>query len=194
MNDRTHVLTPPLTDADLCALHAGDPVRIEGTIYVARDAAHKRLVEALAAGRPLPFDPGGQIIYYMGPSPARPGRPIGSAGPTTSYRMDPYTAPLLEAGIKAVIGKGGRSEETLRDLRTHRAVYLIAVGGAGALLAQAIRQAHVIAYPELGPEALRALEVVDFPVTVGYDLDGNDIYQIGRAPYRHTDPRASSTR
>jgi fumarate hydratase subunit beta len=181
-------LTPPLRDEDVAALHTGDPVRIEGTIYVARDAAHKRLVELLAAGEPLPFDPRGQIIYYMGPSPARPGRPIGSAGPTTSYRMDPFTPPLLEAGVKALIGKGNRGPETLAELQAHRAVYLVAVGGAGALLAQAIRQARIVAYPELGPEALRALEVADFPVTVGYDIYGTDIYQIGRAPYRGAGP------
>jgi fumarate hydratase subunit beta len=191
MSDRVHRLTPPLCDGDVAALRAGDQVRIEGTIYVARDAAHKLLVEALAAGESLPFDPRGQIIYYMGPSPARPGRPIGSAGPTTSYRMDPYTGPLLEAGIKALIGKGGRGEPTLRDLRAHRAVYLVAVGGAGALLAQAIRQARVVAYPELGPEAIRELEVSDFPVTVGYDIYGADIYEIGRAAYRRG--RSAST-
>jgi fumarate hydratase subunit beta len=184
MSERVHRLTPPLTEDDVAALRAGDPVRIDGTIYVARDAAHKRMVEALAAGESLPFDPEGQIIYYMGPSPARPGRPIGSAGPTTSYRMDPYTAPLLEVGIKALIGKGNRGEATLHDLRAHRAVYLVAVGGAGALLAQAIRRARVIAYPDLGPEAIRELAVSDFPVTVGYDIYGADIYQIGRDAYR----------
>jgi fumarate hydratase subunit beta len=184
MSERVHRLTPPLNDDDVAALRAGDPVRIDGTIYVARDAAHKRMVEALMAGRALPFNPEGQIIYYMGPSPARPGWPIGSAGPTTSYRMDPYTAPLLEAGIKALIGKGNRGKATLHDLRAHRAVYLVAVGGAGALLAQSICQARVIAYPELGPEAIRELVVNDFPVTVGYDVYGADIYHIGRDVYR----------
>jgi fumarate hydratase subunit beta len=177
-------LTPPLGDDVVAQLHAGDQVTIEGTMYVARDAAHKRLVAALEAGEPLPFDPRGQIVYYMGPSPARPGRPIGSAGPTTSYRMDPYTAPMLDAGVKAVIGKGARGEAVQRALRAHRALYLIAVGGAGALLAQAIRQARIVAYPDFGPEALRELEVAGFPVTVGYDIYGNDIYQIGQARYR----------
>ena len=181
-------LRPPLTAADLASLHASDPVRIDGRIYVARDAAHKRMVEALASGADLPFDPVGQVIYYMGPSPARPGRPIGSAGPTTSYRMDPYTGPMLRAGVKALIGKGPRGLEVKRALRSHGAVYLIAVGGAGALLAQRIRSAEVIAYPELGPEALRVLEVAGFPATVGYDIYGEDIYEIGRAAYR--DPGA----
>jgi fumarate hydratase subunit beta len=167
-------------------LHVGDEIRIEGTIFVARDAAHKRLVAALDKGEPLPFDPRGQVIYYMGPSPARPGCPIGSAGPTTSYRMDPYTEPMLRAGVKAFIGKGGRGPAVQRALRAHRAVYLIAVGGAGALLARAIREAEVIAYPDLGPEALRALGVEGFPVVVGYDVHGKDIYQLGRAQYgRH---------
>ena len=181
-------LRPPLSAEDLAPLHAGDPVRIDGRIYVARDAAHKRMVEALASGAGLPFDPEGQVIYYMGPSPARPGRPIGSAGPTTSYRMDPYTEPMLRAGVRALIGKGPRGPEVKHALRAHGAVYLIAVGGAGALLAQRILQAEVIAYPELGPEALRLLKVAAFPAIVGYDTYGADIYEIGRVPYR--DPGA----
>jgi fumarate hydratase subunit beta len=189
MNPPPIRLHPPLSTDDLAPLHAGDPVRVDGHIYVARDAAHKRMVEALAAGEGLPFDPEGQVIYYMGPSPARPGRPIGSAGPTTSYRMDPYTEPLIRAGVKALIGKGPRGAEVKCALRTHGAIYLVAVGGAGALLAQTIHQAKVIAYPELGPEALRELEVADFPATVGYDTHGADIYEIGRAPYR--DPGAA---
>jgi fumarate hydratase subunit beta len=180
-------LRPPLTMGDLVPLHAGDPVRIDGHIYVARDAAHKRMVEALASGAGLPFDPIGQVIYYMGPSPARPGRPIGSAGPTTSYRMDPYTEPMLRAGIRALIGKGPRGPEVKHALQVHGAVYLIAVGGVGALLAQCIRQAEVIAYPDLGPEALRLLKVADFPAIVGCDSYGADIYEIGRVPYRHPD-------
>jgi fumarate hydratase subunit beta len=166
------------------ALHAGDPVRIRGRVYVARDAAHQRLVAAIEAGEPLPFDPAGQVLYYMGPSPARPGRAIGAAGPTTSYRMDPYTEALLAAGIKAVIGKGARGEAVKHALRAHQAVYLVAVGGAGALLAQAIQRATVIAYPDLGPEAVRELDVVDFPAIVGCDVHGQDIYDLGRARYR----------
>ena len=184
MNARPIRLTPPLTDDCTAQLHAGDHVRIDGTIYVARDAAHKRLVAALAEGGALPFEPGGQIIYYMGPSPARPGRPIGSAGPTTSYRMDPYTEPLLRAGIKGLIGKGQRGEAVHRALQAYKAVYMIALGGAAALIAQSILQAEVIAYPDLGPEALRRLQVAEFPAMVGYDTYGQDLYRIGRARYR----------
>jgi fumarate hydratase subunit beta len=187
MTARPIHLCPPLRKEDLTPLHAGDPVRIDGRIYVARDAAHKRMVEAMASGAGLPFDAVGQVIYYMGPSPARPGRPIGSAGPTTSYRMDPYTESMIRAGVRALIGKGPRGPEVKRALRAHGAIYLIAVGGAGALLAQRIRGAELIAYPDLGPEALRMLEVADFPATVGYDTYGEDIYEIGRAPYRHLD-------
>ncbi len=177
-------LRPPLDDEQVAQLRAGDAVRIDGTIYVARDAAHGRLVAALAEGQALPFDLAGQVIYYMGPSPARPDRPIGSAGPTTSYRMDPYTEALLQAGVKGLIGKGQRGEEVQRALREYKAVYMIAVGGAAALIAQAVRQAQVIAYPELGPEALRQLSVADFPAIVGYDIHGHDVYQIGRAQHR----------
>jgi len=184
MSAQTIRLCPPLRKEDVALLHAGDQVRIDGRIYVARDAAHKRMVEALASGKGLPFAPEGQVIYYMGPSPARPGRPIGSAGPTTSYRMDPYTEPLIRAGVRAFIGKGARGPEVKRALRSGGAVYLVAVGGAGALLAQAVRQAQVIAYPELGAEALRLLIVQDFPVIVGYDTSGEDIYERGRARYR----------
>ena len=184
MSARTIRLTPPLSDASVAQLHAGDQVRIDGTLYVARDAAHKRLVAALAAAQPLPFDPAGQIIYYMGPSPARPGRPIGSAGPTTSYRMDPYTEDLLRAGVKGLIGKGQRGQEVCRALRQYGAVYLVAIGGAAALIAQSVHQAQVIAYPELGPEAVRQLQVVGFPAIVGHDTHGNDVYQIGREQYR----------
>lgn len=180
-------LTSPLSDSCVAQLRAGAEVRITGTLYVARDAAHERLVAALDAGQPIPFDPVGQVIYYMGPSPPRPGYPIGSAGPTTSYRMDPYTETLLRAGIKGLIGKGERGEDVKRALQAHRAVYLIAVGGAGALIAQSIRQAEVIAYPELGPEAIRRLQVTDFPAIVGCDIYGTDIYQIGRTPYRQVD-------
>lgn len=179
-------LEAPLTDESTLRLHAGDHVRIDGTVYVARDAAHKRLLEAMAQGRALPFDPAGQMIYYMGPTPARPGHPIGSAGPTTSYRMDLYTEPLLRAGVKGFIGKGERSEAVYRALREHKAIYLIAIGGAGALIAQSIRRAEVIAYPELGPEALRCLDVVGLPAIVGYDVYGQDVYEGGRALYRRS--------
>ena len=177
-------VTTPLTDDVLAQLHAGDAVRISGTIYVARDAAHKRLVAGLEAGEPLPFDIRGQIIYYMGPSPAKPGRPIGSAGPTTSYRMDPYTPALLEAGLKGMIGKGNRSQAVRHALQRHRAVYFASVGGAAALVAKSVRSMEVIAYPELGPEAVRRLEVVDFPAIVINDIYGNDAYEMGKAAYR----------
>ena len=179
----TH-LKPPLDDRQVLDLHAGDQVLLQGTIYVARDAAHKRLTAALAEGAPLPYDPSGQVIYYMGPSPARPGSPIGSAGPTTSVRMDGYTGAMLRAGVKALIGKGERGPAVRQALQHHRAVYLVAIGGAGALLAQAIRKAEVIAYPELGPEAIRRLTVVDFPAIVGCDCYGEDVYSTGRQPYR----------
>lgn len=177
-------LEPPLSDEQMLDLHAGDPVLLQGTIYVARDAAHKRLTAALAEGAQLPFDPSGQVIYYMGPSPARPGSPIGSAGPTTSVRMDGYTEAMLRAGVKALIGKGERGPEVRQALQRYKAVYLVAIGGAGALLAQAIREAELVAYPELGPEAIRRLTVVDFPAIVGCDSYGEDIYTIGRQPYR----------
>ena len=184
MNTQPMRLTLPLTEASVARVRAGDHVLLDGMIYVARDAAHKRLVAALAAGESLPFDPAGQVIYYMGPSPARPGLPIGSAGPTTSYRIDPYTEPLLRVGIKGLIGKGQRGKEVRRALCAYRALYLVAIGGAGALIARSIRQARVLAYPELGPEALRQLDVVDFPAIVGHDIYGNDVYQAGRAQYR----------
>ncbi len=177
-------ITTPLTDEVVAQLHAGDSVSITGTVYVARDAAHQRLVAALEAGEPLPFDVRGQIIYYMGPSPAKPGRPIGSAGPTTSYRMDPYAPALLQAGLKGMIGKGNRSEVVRRALQRFRAVYLACVGGAAALIAQAVRSAELVAYPELGAEAVRRLEVVDFPAIVINDIYGGDAYELGKAAYR----------
>lgn len=177
-------ISTPLTDAAIAELHAGDSVLISGTIYVARDAAHKRLVEALEVGKPLPFDVRGQIVYYMGPSPAKPGRPIGSAGPTTSYRMDVYTPALLQAGLKGMIGKGNRSQMVRDALRQYRAVYFASVGGAAALIAKSVRTAEVIAYPELGAEAVQRLEVVDLPVIVINDIYGGDAYEMGKAAYR----------
>jgi fumarate hydratase subunit beta len=177
-------LKPPLEDKQILELHAGDRVRLQGTIYVARDAAHKRLTAALAENRPLPFAPRGQVIYYMGPSPARPGEPIGSAGPTTSVRMDGYTEAMLRAGVKALVGKGERGPAVRQALQRYKALYLVAIGGAGALLAQSIRAAEVVAYPELGPEAVRKLTVVDFPAIVGCDSYGQDVYITGREPYR----------
>jgi len=176
-------ITTPLTDEVIEQLHAGDAVEITGIIYVGRDAAHKRMVAALDAGRELPFDPRGQIIYYMGPSPARPGRPIGSAGPTTSYRMDPYTPRMLEVGLKGMIGKGNRAPEVREALKKHKAVYFAATGGAAALIADSIKEAEVIAYEDLGAEALCKLRVEDFPAIVVNDIYGGDAYEEGRRKY-----------
>ncbi len=176
-------LTTPLTDEMIGQLHAGDQVSITGVIYVGRDAAHKRLVAALDAGEPLPFDPQGQIIYYMGPSPAKPGDPIGAAGPTTSYRMDPYAPRMMEVGLKGMIGKGNRSLPVREAMQKHKAVYFGAIGGAGALIAKSIKAARVIAYDDLGAEALRRLEVEDFPAIVVNDIYGGDAYQDGMEQY-----------
>ena len=176
-------LTTPLSDEAIAQLHAGDKVTITGVIYVGRDAAHKRLVAALDAGEPLPFDPQGQIIYYMGPSPARPGRPIGAAGPTTSYRMDPYTPRLMEVGLKGMIGKGNRAKPVRDAMQKYKAVYLGAIGGAGALIAKSIKSAEVVAYDDLGAEALRRLEVEEFPAIVINDIYGGDAYEDGVKQY-----------
>ena len=176
-------LTTPLTEEAIARLHAGDKVTITGVIYVGRDAAHKRLVAALDAGDPLPFDPRGQIIYYMGPSPARPGRPIGAAGPTTSYRMDPYAPRLMEVGLKGMIGKGNRAKPVRDAMQKYKAVYLGAIGGAGALIAKSIKSAEVVAYDDLGAEALRRLEVEEFPAIVIDDIYGGDAYEDGVKQY-----------
>ena len=176
-------LTTPLTDEVVAQLHAGDKVTITGVIYVGRDAAHKRMVEALDAGQPLPFDPQGQIIYYMGPAPAKPGQAIGAAGPTTSGRMDPYAPRMMEAGLKGMIGKGNRTQPVRDAMAQYKAVYLGAIGGAGALIAKTIRKSDVVAYDELGAEALRRLEVVDFPAIVINDIYGGDAYEDGVKKY-----------
>ncbi|MEO0079559.1 MAG: Fe-S-containing hydro-lyase, partial [candidate division WOR-3 bacterium] len=168
-------------------LRAGDSVLISGTIYTGRDLAHKRLVESLQKGDPLPFELNGAIIYYVGPSPAKPGKVIGSAGPTTSYRMDAYSPLLIEHGLKGMIGKGNRSRKVVEALKQHGAVYFAAVGGAAALLAQRIKAARVIAYPELGPEAVQELQVEDFPVIVINDCYGADLYEQGVAQFRQFD-------
>jgi fumarate hydratase subunit beta len=175
----------PLTPAVVEGLKAGDRVLLQGVIYTGRDAAHKRLLEILDQGRELPFQLQGQVIYYVGPCPARPGAVIGSAGPTTSGRMDPYTPRLLAAGLKGMIGKGLRSQPVVAAIRELGAVYFAAVGGAGALLAERIKRADVVAFPELGPEAIYKLEVADFPVTVVIDGKGNDLYCTGPKPYRN---------
>ncbi|TET26505.1 MAG: Fe-S-containing hydro-lyase [Dehalococcoidia bacterium] len=173
----------PLTDETLKELKAGDDILLNGVIYVARDAAHKRLVEALEGGKPLPFDIKGQVVYFMGPSPAKPGEVIGSAGPTTSGRMDAYSPRLIAEGLKGMIGKGMRSAAVKEAMQKFGAVYLAVVGGAGALIAKKIKKSEVIAYEELGAEAVRRLEVEDFPVTVVNDIYGGDLYQEGKAKY-----------
>jgi len=176
-------ISTPLTDEIVAQLRAGDKVSITGIIYVGRDAAHKRLVAALDAGQPLPFDPQGQIIYYMGPAPAKPGEPIGSAGPTTSGRMDPYAPRLLAVGLKGMIGKGNRSAPVREAMRQHKAVYMGATGGAGALIAKSIKSSEVVAYDDLGAEALRRLEVESFPAIVINDIYGGDAYEDGVKQY-----------
>jgi len=177
-------VTLPLTDEILKDLKAGDNVLLSGVVYVARDAAHKRMVEALDQGKPLPFDIKGATIYYMGPSPARPGKVIGSAGPTTSGRMDAYAPRLMAEGLKGMVGKGLRSKTVKDAMVKHKAVYLGVIGGAGAIISKSIKKAEVIAYEELGAEALRRLEVEDFPVTVVNDIYGGDLYEEGKAKYR----------
>jgi len=174
----------PLTEETLAGLRAGDNVLLSGVLYVARDSAHKRMTEVLEKGEPLPFDIKGQTLYYMGPSPAPPGRPIGSAGPTTSARMDMYTPRLLNKGLKGMIGKGIRSQEVKEAMKKHKAVYLAAAGGAGALISKTITKSDVIAYKDLGLEAILRLEVKDFPATVINDIHGGDLYTEGKAKYR----------
>lgn len=172
-------LIPPLSESEVVRLRAGELVAITGTIYTARDAAHARLVAMLERGESLPFDPAGQVLYYVGPAPAPPGRVIGAAGPTTSYRMDRYAPALYRAGIKATIGKGPRANTVVEAMRECRAVYLGATGGAGALLASHIVRVEVVAFPELGAEAVHRLEVRDFPAIVINDVAGNDLYEMG---------------
>jgi len=176
-------LSPPLTDKTIKSLVVGNLVLVNGVIYTARDSAHKRLMELLDAGQELPVDLQGQILYYVGPSPARPGRVIGAAGPTTSTRMDVYTPTLLKLGLKAMIGKGKRSPEVIAALQKYTAVYLGATGGAGALISKCIKAAEVVAFPDLGPEAIHRLEVEDFPTMVINDCHGGDLYELGRREY-----------
>jgi fumarate hydratase subunit beta len=180
---RTVEIQTPLSDYDVEMLEIGDTVLVNGVIYTARDAAHKRLIDLLEAGQPLPLELQGQIMYYVGPSPARPGRVIGAAGPTTSYRMDPYAPQLLRLGLKAMIGKGKRSLEVIAAMIENKAVYLGAIGGAGALISQSIKAAEIIAYEDLGPEAIRRLVVENLPTIVINDCRGNDLYEQGRRQY-----------
>jgi fumarate hydratase subunit beta len=174
----------PLTDETVASLRAGDDVLLSGTMYVGRDSAHKRIVEALDQGKPLPFDIRGQTIYYMGPSPAKPGKVIGSAGPTTSGRMDSYSPRLMAEGLKGMVGKGMRTPAVKDAMKKYKAVYFAAIGGAGALISKAIKKSEVIAYEELGAEALLRIEVADFPVIVINDVYGGDLYEEGKAKYR----------
>jgi len=174
----------PLSPEVVSQLRAGDQVLLSGIIFSARDAAHRRLVEALEKGLPLPINIVGQTIYYMGPSPAPPGQVIGAAGPTTSGRMDIYTPHLLDAGLRATIGKGGRSKEVKEAMVRCRAVYFAALGGAGALISKTIKEAEIIAYDDLGPEAIRRLRVERLPLIVINDVFGGDLYESGKAKYR----------
>lgn len=177
-------LETPLENRDVEGLHIGDKVLLNGEIYTGRDAAHKRIVEQLRRGEDPPFPLEGAVIYYVGPAPAKPGMPIGPAGPTTSYRMDSYTPALLERGLKGMIGKGNRGKEVRQAIQNNKAVYFIAIGGAAALVAERIKSADVIAYEELGTEAVRRLIVEDFPVIVANDVHGGDIYEEGKKRYR----------
>ncbi|MGC9318429.1 MAG: FumA C-terminus/TtdB family hydratase beta subunit [Armatimonadota bacterium] len=169
-------VTVPMSEEAARALRAGDVVHLTGTVYTARDAAHERLMALMEAGEQLPIELEGQVIYYCGPTPAPPGRPIGSAGPTTSYRMDDFAPELYRLGLRGTIGKGNRSGHVRRALRRYGGVYFVAVGGAGALLSDRIVAAEVVAWPELGPEAIRRLQVEDFPVIVGYDCQGGTAF------------------
>ncbi|MBQ6899996.1 MAG: Fe-S-containing hydro-lyase [Firmicutes bacterium] len=176
-------ITAPLTEEQSRALRCGDNVLISGVIYTGRDAAHKRLCELLEAGKELPVDLKDAIIYYVGPAPAQPGQVIGSAGPTTSYRMDAYAPALLDIGLKGMIGKGKRSPEVVESMKKNGGVYFGAIGGCGALLAKCIKKAEVVAYEDLGAEAIRRLEVEDLPATVIIDSEGNNLYEQGRSEY-----------
>ena len=179
-------LETPLTREDTEALKTGDVVRLNGVIYTARDAAHARAAEAIESGGPLPFDPEGQVVYFTGPAPARPGHALGPAGPTTASRMDPYSPLLIERGLKGMVGKGSRSEEVLKAMRKHGCVYFGAVEGTAALLARCVKEAEVVAYEDLGAEAVRRLVFEGFPVVVINDLHGGDLYEEGRKKWRRS--------
>ncbi|MBU8768944.1 Fe-S-containing hydro-lyase [Cytobacillus oceanisediminis] len=176
-------VSSPIDEQVLISLKAGDRVLISGTIYTARDAAHKRMSEALQKGEDLPFNIKGQTIYYVGPTPAKPGQIIGSAGPTTSGRMDKYTPSLLDRGLKGMIGKGYRSQEVIDSMKKNKAVYFAAIGGSGALIARSIKSMEVIAYEDLGPEAIFKLTVENFPAVVIIDSEGTDWYQAGKEQF-----------
>lgn len=177
-------ITAPFTEETVQNLKAGDTVLITGVIYAARDAAHQRLFETLSRGEELPVDLKGQVVYYVGPSPAKPGDPIGSAGPTTAGRCDAYTPALLDYGLKGMIGKGYRSPAVVDSMIKNGVAYLVTVGGAAALIARSVKSYQVVAYPDLGPEAIARMEVVDFPAIVAIDHEGNNFYDVGQAKYR----------
>lgn len=180
-------ITTPLTDEVVRSLKAGDSVLISGTILSARDAAHKAMTEALARGEELPTDFTNQVVYYLGPTPAKPGKAIGSAGPTTSGRMDAYTPTMIKHGLKGMIGKGYRSSEVVEAMKEYGVVYFVAIGGAGALIAKTIKSQRILAYADLGAEALAELTVEDFPAFVAIDCEGNNFYEEGQKPYRRID-------
>ena len=177
-------ITTPLSDEVVDSLKSGDQVSINGILYTARDAAHKRLIDLLDHRDELPFDIKGQIIYYVGPTPAKPGAIIGSAGPTTSYRMDPYAPRLMEVGMKGMIGKGNRTQSVIDAMVKYKSIYFAAIGGAGALVARSIKKVEIIAYEDLGPEAIRKMEVEDFQAVVVNDVSGNDVYKEGMNKYK----------
>lgn len=177
------ILQAPFTDEAIRSLKAGDMVYISGTVYTARDAAHKRLIEMIQRGEPMPFDFSGQAVYYAGPAPAKPGKPIGSVGPTTGGRMDAYSPALIAEGLKVMIGKGTRSAEVIEAMKKHTGVYFAAIGGAAALMAKCVESAEVIAFEELGTEAVRKLQVKELPVVVAIDCEGNDMYKLAREIY-----------
>lgn len=179
-------ITTPLTEDKIKNLKAGDSVLLSGTIYSARDAAHKRLIELINEGKELPFNINGEIIYYVGPSPAKSGQVIGSAGPTTSYRMDAYTPTLLNLGLKGMIGKGIRSEEVIESIKKNKSIYFGAIGGAAALIGKSVTKSKIIAYEDLGAEAIRKMEVKDLPLVVVIDIEGNNLYEIGQEAYLRT--------
>lgn len=182
MEDRI-IIEAPFTDKKIKSLKAGEMVYISGTVYTGRDAAHKRLCEMIERGEEMPFDFEGQAIYYAGPCPAKPGKPIGSVGPTTGGRMDAYSPLLIQQGLKVMIGKGSRSSEVIEALKEHTGVYFAAIGGAAALMARCVVSAEVIAFDELGTEAIRKLQVDQLPVIVAIDSEGNDSYELGRSKY-----------
>ncbi len=177
-------INTPLTEDIVMSLKAGDNVLLSGIIYTGRDAAHKRFIQALEKGEGLPFDINGAVIYYVGPAPAKPGQPIGSAGPTTSYRMDAYTPALLDIGLKGMIGKGPRGEKVIESMKKNHAIYFAAIGGAAALIAKSVKEAEVVAYEDLGPEAVRKLVVEELPLIVAIDAHGNNLYESGPEKYR----------